>query len=532
MIDEYLDELYKLYTQSPYFTYKQLSEYMLDKYNIDIQSSKIREILCNKFSNISEIKKRNRSNLEGITDRQLERLYKLRTEEDYSYEMLVKYLEEKFKIKSNYSILSKVMKEKFPDIDKKFKEHKNERYFKRQGKIITSEERKIIIELLTEGYKQSEVASLVGITQSYVSRIMKKSKVEIEEIRRARIERKLGSCTKESIINWWNEESTVGYIIKKVNENSGCIDENSTKYLLKNILGLKRKCKLCGNYIDIDNRSSYCSNKCRKEARKDSIRNQQSNRRVKGSGKTAQSVSKFKKIREAKGICYLCQEKLDIKQKDKYHPCYIVLDHVEALVYSNDSSEENLKPVCRCCNNMKSDKPKDYYTVEEYRENKRKKILEYIPKENNSDLIDTKAFINDCNNGMTMEELCKKYNRSNHIIWKLKNDLGALKKEKIHNKLNPEYATNEVARLTKEGKSIAEISEILNIAKPTVSNYRRKAILKGMLEPNLSKKNKLSNEIKNRLVYLIESGKSDEEILDILKVSKTTIYKYRKKLNL
>ena len=144
MIDEYLAELYKLYTQLPYFTYKQLSEYMSDKYNIDIQSSKIREILCNKFSNISEVKKRNRSNLEGITDGQLQILYNLRTEEDYSYKMLVKYLEEKFKIKSNYSILSKVMKEKFPDIDEKFKERKNERYFKMQGKIITSEERKII----------------------------------------------------------------------------------------------------------------------------------------------------------------------------------------------------------------------------------------------------------------------------------------------------------------------------------------------------------------------------------------------------
>ena len=36
MIDEYLTELYKLYTKLPYFTYKQLSEYMSDKYNIDI----------------------------------------------------------------------------------------------------------------------------------------------------------------------------------------------------------------------------------------------------------------------------------------------------------------------------------------------------------------------------------------------------------------------------------------------------------------------------------------------------------------
>ena len=41
----------------------------------------------------------------------------------------------------------------------------------------------------------------------------------------------------------------------------------------------------------------------------------------------------------------------------------------------------------------------------------------------------------------------------------------------------------------------------------------------------------MSNEIKDNLVYLIESGKSDEEILDMLKVSKTTIYRYRKKLN-
>ena len=85
--------------------------------------------------------------------------------------------------------------------------------------------------------------------------------------------------------------------------------------------------------------------------------------------------------------------------------------------------------------------------------------------------------------------------------------------------------------MTKEGKSIIEISKILNIAEPTVSNYRRKAVLKGMLKPNVSKKNKLSNEIKDNLVYLIESGKSDEEILDMLKVSKTTIYRYRKKLN-
>ncbi|MGG7059657.1 HNH endonuclease [Clostridium tertium] len=531
MIGKYLEELYNLYTQEPYLSYKQLSEYLADKYNHNINDTKIRQILNDKFTDISEVKKINRNNLKGITNEQFQMMYKLRTEKDYSYEMLIKYLEEEFNIKSNYSRLSKVMKAKFDDIEAKFKEHRNERFFKKNGKTITNEERKTIIELLAEGYTQKEVADLAGISGSYVSRILSKSKLEIEEIKKNRILIKINNCSIDSIRDWWEENFNISYVEKKISENGNSINYNELRYLLKYILGVEKKCRLCSKAMDFDTLSPYCSNACRKEARRDSIRNQQSNRRVKGSGKTTQSISKFKKIREAKGMCYLCEEKLDIKQKDKYHPCYIVLDHVEPLVHSNNSSAENLRAVCRCCNNMKSDKDKNFYNTEKYRQNKKEKLSQYIPKDSDYDEININEFIEDCNAGMTFSELCKKYNRSNSVTWRIKENLGLNNKEKVHVKLDNEFATKEVAKLTREGKNIAEISKILNVSQPTVSNYRKKAVLKGLLESNLSKKNKLSNEIKEELIHLIELGKRDEEIIDILKVSKTTVWKYRKNLN-
>lgn len=306
---------------------------------------------------------------------------------------------------------------------------------------------------------------------------MKRSKIEIEEVKKNRMASKLvsilGNIDISDIETWWNDSLGIRDFNKKLIDIGCDINNENMKYILKDILNVSKKCKIRGKEIKFENNSIFCSNKCKKEDRLDICRTHLHNRRVKSGGKTTQSVSGFAKIKEANGICYLCGERFDTKIKDKYHPLYIVLDHVDALAHSNDSDKDNLKPVCRCCNTMKSDKPKNYYATQEYKDNKKIKLQQYVPKVGNYDLIDTKQFIIDCNSGITIEEVCKKYNRSNFIIWKMKQNLDIANK---NNKLDKEYATKEVSRLTKEGKSISEIAEILKIGYSTVSTYRKIAV--------------------------------------------------------
>lgn len=297
---------------------------------------------------------------------------------------------------------------------------------------------------------------------------------EIEEI-------KLNNYPKDEIIKWFIEFQTISDVLERCRENNIKVTLKTIEKILdKN--GVKKKCVICNGDIKASSRTIFCSEKCRKERFKDNIRSQQHNRRAKGSGKTAYSVSRREKIKESYGICYLCNEQLDTSVKDVYHPLYIVLDHVNPLTYSNDSRAENIKPTCRCCNNLKLDKPADYYTTEEYRENKFLKVENYIPKAIMSK-DNEQAFINDCNQGMTFEQLCKKYNRSAYIIYKRKKRLGLIKENKLHNKLNPHFLHKKVVQLVQEEKTGKEISSILGISLSTVNKYRKIAVEEGLLKP-------------------------------------------------
>lgn len=410
----------------------------------------------------------------------LQELYKLRTEPPFlTYDKLVQYLSGKYNIKINKDTLRYHMNRTFPNMSKKIENTNDERYFCKDGKI-SSKERKIVLELLEKGNTQEYIANLFNINQSYVSRILTKSKLEIEDVKKARISNKLGDIDFDDINKWWYECQSINAVKNKCIKIGCDVTIKETRYILRKILRVKRYCEICNAEIKLEG-SKFCSQECRRQAELDKIKTNQINRRIKGKGKTTQLVSRSKKIREANGICYLCGERLDTTIKDVYHPLYIVLDHVEALVYSNDSSEDNLKPVCRCCNSLKGDRPKEYYNMEQYKNNRKIKIESYVPKKISYKPIDKEQFILDCNNGMTTKELCKKYNRSNFIIWKHKKNLGLKINKKINKKLDKEYITKEIARLTNEGKTIREIVGILNISAPSVSNYRKRAILKGVL---------------------------------------------------
>lgn len=482
-----LKELYKLYTEPPFMSYEYLAKYVKEEYDIEIHTLKLREYIINAFPKITEIKIENREKLKGkwnpiFTEDQLRELHRLVTSPPYmDYKMLAEYSNKKFNIEINEDKIRRFLFETFPDISQEINEIKDERTFYRDGTAVSAEEKRTIIELLSEGYNQSEVASLVNISQAQVSRILKKSKLEIQEIKKNRILSKIRSIKLEDIKTLWNKSLSMNEVYDELIGLRYKVSVDDVKYVLKEILNVKKRCKICGNEIDLEHIGLFCSSKCKRESRLDSRRTQQHNRRVKSGGKTTQAISRYSKIKEADEICYLCGEKLDTKVKDKYHPLYIVLDHVNPIIHSNDSSEDNIKPVCRCCNTMKGDKEKDYYSTEEYKNNRKIKIQQYTPREDNYELIDTQEFIKDCDNGMTIKELCRKYNRSNFIIWKMKQNLGVAHKDKIHNKLNQEYAVQEVAFLTQEGKSIREIVGILNIAPATVSKYRKQAVIKGIL---------------------------------------------------
>ncbi|MGE7932354.1 hypothetical protein [Viridibacillus arvi] len=471
MNEEKLLILYNLYINPPFLNYSKLTLYSKQSLNMNINPQKLRIILLEKFPNISNEKVKNR---------------------------------------------------------KEYRNRLKENKLKREKKKEFSETHKKVIKLASEGKLQDEIGGILNISQAYVSRIIKRSGLEIAEIKKTRTINKLGDLSLNDMTDLFYELGSKVAVLKWCRSLEINISSKDLIYIYNELLNLKKTCQICGEEMETYRRG-YCSKKCAKEGRRDSIRTQQFNRRLKGGGKTTQSVSREAKIKEVDGICYLCKEKLDVSIKDKYHPLYIVIDHVEALIHSNDTSEDNLRAVCRCCNTLKLDKPADYFQEEEYKRNRWIKAEGYVPKTNNFEVIDTEQFRADCEAGMTINELCSKYNKSNIIIWKLKRNLGLNKKQKPHVKLNPEVTLLQVIKMTNEGKNIKEIANILGSAEVTVSLYRRKAFDSGLLERNQKEKTQFDSDfLFKNVTKLTQEGKKITEIIEILGVSQSTISRYRK----
>lgn len=467
MGDEELLKLYEKYINPPFPNYSNLAIYAKEKFNVEITPVKLRSILLETFHDISQIKINNRKE------------YMTR------------------------------LKENRPKKEKKF-----------------NGTQKKIIELASEGKLQHEIGEVLNINQSYVSRIVKRSGLEIAEIKKTRILVKLEDFTLDDMKDVFYEIGSLSSVLKWCQSLELNITLNDLIFIYDDILHLKKFCSICSNEMELTKRG-YCSKKCSKEARRDSVRTQQFNRRVKGGGKTTQSVSRRAKIKEANGICYLCKEKLNGNIKDKYHPLYIVIDHVEALTYSNDTSTNNLRAVCRCCNTLKQDKPAHFYKEEEYKQNRKIKAKEYVPKTNNFDIIDKDQFIIDCKNGMTIKKLCDKYNRSTFVISKMKKELDIAKQIKERAKIDPEETLLQVVELTEQGKKIYEIANSLGIAVATVSWYKRKAFGEGLLEKQ--QRTVIYNDfLLDQVSKLTKEGKTIKQIMEILDIPQSTVSKYRK----
>jgi len=414
-----------------------------------------------------------------------------------------------------------------------------------------------IVKLLSEGEKQQDIADLFNISRALVAKIMKDSYLESEDIRKIKIINKLKEVNVDfsDIEYWWNKQPTIEYIQKNLVSIECKINcTNSIKYILKDILKVKRKCKVCNKGIEIESRSPCCSDECRNELKRDHSRTGQHNRRVKSGGKTAQqTIIKSHLIIEANNICYLCGEKFDSTITDWYHPLYIVEDHVDAISYSWNGSKENFKPTCRCCNEKKWDRPKDFFTMDEYKENKKVRLANYIPKIANFKLIDNDEFLIDFNNGMKDKELSAKYNKSINCIYRTKRNLGLTnKKNKSYVRLDKEYAIQEVTKLTKEGKSILEIAKILNVSISTIDKFRKLGgYVKNVLPykadkvakvakvdkvdkvDKLDKVDKVDKHINLDKEYIIEEvarlykeGKTIYEISKILNIVRVRAWKY------
>lgn len=342
-----------------------------------------------------------------------------------------------------------------------------------------------IIELASQGITQKKIAAIVGISQPHVSRIISGSLVEIKNTSQLRILEKFKGINIELLAVWFDIDSSIKGVTNRCLATGLKVNSDNVKYVIKEVLKIKVYCRVCNKETSLSSKN-YCSPECEKKYDLDRLRTCQLNSRIKSGGKILPKVIfKQEKIDEARGICYLCGEKLEMIIKDTIHPLYVQYEHIISVVESNDGSASNIKVACRCCNTFKSIASSSQYTIEDYQNNKKTKLENYIPK----GLIDENKFKTDFYSGMKDKELCQKYNRSVAAIFKLKKKLGIHKEDKLHVRLNPKYATQEVARLTKEGKSLPQISKILGIAVPTISKYRRKAVREGLLE-KLEKRNK------------------------------------------
>lgn len=345
----------------------------------------------------------------------------------------------------------------------------------------SGEDRNIkIIELASQGMTQRKISTIVGISQPHVSRIISASRIEIKNISHLRILEKFKGINIELLAVWFDMEDSIKGVVSKCLATGLKVNSDNVKYVLKEVMNIKVFCRVCNKETSLSSKC-YCSAECKKMYKLDRWRTQQLNSRIKNGGKIlSEVIFKDKKIKEARGICYLCGEKLNIRIVDKIHPLFVVYEHIISLAKSNDGSTKNIRVACRCCNELKRIGNSSQYTVEDYQNNKRIKVKNYIPKES----IDENQFKTDFYSGMKDKELAEKYNRSASAISSLKKKLGIYKQDKLHVILNPQYATQEVARLTQEGKSLLDIQEILGIAGSTISKYRKKAVSEGLLEKN------------------------------------------------
>lgn len=453
-----LNELYIMYVTDDKYTLNDLCIHLKNRYDITLSISPLMYKLRKEYPKFKNERRKN-----------IYLLKQARKQKD-------KLVKKKKIVKENKKIIVKTK------TSKKLKKKAEKKKIDKKKRLLSERNLKIV-ELYNQGLSMSEIAKQFNLTRSRISDLLQKlSKIDeiyikSKEERKDRekiIKKKLKDITYDNIINWFNETGSKTGVHRKCVNKGIKISVSEIAFLLNEVLHIKKFCLICKEEMDIT-KVSYCSEKCRKEGiRRHQLNGQKKRRKHRGNGMNIQYVSTYELVRMAKGICYLCNEQLDINIDDSYHPLYVVIDHVNPLYKSKDSTYDNLRPTCRCCNGLKGTKEARFYTVEQYRNNKQEKFSAYKPKLNRN-IINRSEFRTDCENGMSINELSDKYNRSSFSISKLKKNLGLAKH------VNTEERMLEIVFLSKEGTSVKQICDMLSIGTTAVSRYRKKAREKGLL---------------------------------------------------
>jgi 5-methylcytosine-specific restriction endonuclease McrA len=108
-------------------------------------------------------------------------------------------------------------------------------------------------------------------------------------------------------------------------------------------------CKQCGDAFMGNSRGAYCSDVCRRKAK----RNQKAKRRAVKLGVYYEPVNPVKVFERDGWRCQLCRKKLSPKHKGTMRDDAPELDHIIPWAQGGEHSYRNTQLLCRKCNGEK-----------------------------------------------------------------------------------------------------------------------------------------------------------------------------------
>jgi hypothetical protein len=176
-------------------------------------------------------------------------------------------------------------------------------------------------------------------------------KIEREEEQKRREEERQKQLQKVCV------HCSISFIAKKTDArycSSECVYQSrySKQVEAKEVHSIK--CKECSKFFATTNTSrKYCSHKCMtkyRDRRKEVTRRE----RVLSNGDVHKDISIERLIKRDKGICYLCNEKVNINvdSNDNFYPS---IEHVIPIAKGGTHTWDNVKLAHRYCNMIKRD---------------------------------------------------------------------------------------------------------------------------------------------------------------------------------
>ena len=420
--NEDIEDIYKMFVQYPFMNVSELLDYIYKNYNSKLSDADLRKLF--KFINIDykDERKKNKKILKGLLNEyQSAIVYKMYSEFPYyNRDQLVEYIKIEYGIDTNTDDLATFLRCKYGKLERNDKNY----YLYNEGSKMKSSDKEVVLEMLVEGYSQTEIAELLDISQAYVSKFYKSNKEEIDLHRKENKYLKgLNKIPLSEVKELWNETQNISNMLPILNNKGANLSWKDLRYILKNIIVVDKKCKYCGKSIDFTSSNAYCSSDCSRKMRGEQNKMRSFNSRINNQGVKMKEFNLRKRIKEADNRCFLCKEKLEIEVTDSNNPLYPVLTHKISNSNDGDNSEDNLIVTCKCCMYLKGSNNYDKYTEEEYKKNRENKINRYKNRVNLTD----EQFLKDSKEGYSVKDLSDRYCVSPEIIIRKRKELGLSK---------------------------------------------------------------------------------------------------------